>query len=126
MYLSKNKKPLLYYNPDLGPLARKLRNNCTLAEVLVWNCIKNNQVRGLKFHRQKPIGNYIVDFFCYEKMLAIEIDGESHEYKKEYDNKRTAYLNSLGIKILRFIDKEIKENPSGIIVIIEEWLDANR
>jgi len=85
------------------PLARKLRNNSTLAEVLLWQQIKGKKL-GYDFDCQKPIGNYIVDFFCRELMLAIEIDGSSHDYKSEYDLNRQRNLKEKGITIVRFDD----------------------
>ncbi len=76
---------IIPYNPELVPLARKLRNNSTLSEVLLWKRIRNKQLFGYDFDRQKPIGNYIVDLYCAELMLAIEIDGDSHDHKSEED-----------------------------------------
>ena len=126
MFKTKSGKPLIPYNPKLKELARQLRKNSTLSETLVWKCLKNGNIRGLDFHRQKPIGNYIVDFFCYELMLVVEIDGASHEFKSEYDNKRLTYLKSLGINVLVFYDNEVKENVSGVALAIEEWIDSNK
>jgi len=70
------------YNSKLKQLARNLRNNSTLSEVLLWNELKARKVKGLRFMRQKPIGHYIVDFYCSKLKLAIEIDGDSHGYLK--------------------------------------------
>ena len=78
----------IYYNPKLKARARELRNNSTLAEVLLWNQLKARKMKSYQFMRQKPIGNYIVDFLCSKLKLVIEIDGESHVDKVEYDNKR--------------------------------------
>ena len=71
----KIKRKIYPYNPKLKLLARKLRNNSTYAEVLLWNQLKNKKLNGYDFHRQKPIDNYILDFFCYDLMLGIEVDG---------------------------------------------------
>ena len=84
--MSKNKK--IPYNPKLKQLAQNLRKKSTLGEVLLWQRLKGKAIKGRDFHRQKPIGNYIVDFFCSDLMLAIEIDGVSHEFKPEQDEKR--------------------------------------
>ena len=70
---------IYHYNPKLKQRARQLRNNSTLSEVLLWNELKNGKMKGKDFHRQKPIENFIVDFFCPELALAIEIDGTSHD-----------------------------------------------
>ena len=83
-----SRRKIIPYNPKLKETAWKLRNNSTLSEVLLWNRIKRKQMKDYQFFRQKPIDNYIVDFFCYELMLAIEIDGDSHVDKIEEDQIR--------------------------------------
>ena len=88
----------IHYNPKLKPLSRKLRNNSTLSEILLWEELNTKKMLGYKFLRQKPVGNYIVDFFCNKLKLVIEIDGESHDEEKfEYDMKRQQWLESKGI-----------------------------
>jgi very-short-patch-repair endonuclease len=67
------------YNPRLKQIARTLRNNMTLSEILLWKEIKGKKVLGYDFHRQKPLGEYIVDFYCPKLKLVIEIDGDSHD-----------------------------------------------
>jgi very-short-patch-repair endonuclease len=74
------RKNILPYNPILKDLARELRNKSTLSEVLLWQHLKGKQMLGYDFDRQKPINNFIIDFFCSELMLAIEIAGETHNY----------------------------------------------
>ena len=81
-------------------------------------------MKGYDFHRQKPIGNYIVDFFCNELMLAIEIDGMSHDEKIDEDLKRQKQIESFGISFLRFNDLDVKKNMEGVVVAIEEWIDG--
>ena len=78
----------LKYNPKLKHLARKLRKNSTLSEVLLWNELKGKKLMGIDFHRQKPIGTFILDFFSPDLMLVIEIDGITHAYKQKDDLKR--------------------------------------
>jgi very-short-patch-repair endonuclease len=121
----KHRKKILNYNPKLKELARKLRNNSTLAEILLWNYLKGKQMLGYDFHRQKPIDNYIVDFFCYELMLAIEIDGGSH-INTDDDIERQTRLESLGVRFLRFYDGDVKQNIGGVVLIIEEWIRENQ
>ena len=75
----------LPYNPALKQRARELRQACNLSEVLFWKAIKNKQLNGLDFDRQRVIGNYIVDFYCHEQALVVEIDGSSHNDKQAYD-----------------------------------------
>ena len=77
------KRKIIPYDPKLKELARQLRNNSTYTEIMLWNCLKNKQMKGYDFHRQKPLYNSIVDFFCNELMLAIEVDGESHYGNEE-------------------------------------------
>jgi very-short-patch-repair endonuclease len=77
---------------------------------------------GFDFYRQKPMDNYIVDFFCNELMLAIEIDGDSHDSKVEYDKNRQTKLESLGLHLLRFSDLDVKSNMEGVISTIENWI----
>ena len=108
---------IIPYNPKLVPLARKLRNNSTLSEVLLWKRLRNKQLRGYDFDRQKPIGNYIVDFYCAELMLAIEIDGSSHELKSEEDACRQKEIERLGVTVIRFDDFAVKRH---IIQVLEE------
>jgi len=82
-------------------------------------------MQGFDFDRQKPIDNYIVDFFCNELMLVIEIDGESHNEKIEYDKHRQRRLESLGIRFLRLYDIDVKKNMNGVLSTIENWILNN-
>jgi len=118
-------KTILPYNPNLKALARELRNNSTLSEVLLWQYLRKKQILGYDFDRQKPIDNYIVDFFCNELMLAIEIDGISHENKNEEDDIRQTRLESIGVRFLRFYDSDVKGNMQGVVTAIEEWIRVN-
>jgi very-short-patch-repair endonuclease len=93
--MSKNR--IHNYNPGLKALARQLRQNSTLAEVILWLVLKKKAL-SYEFHRQVPINEYIVDFYCYELELAIEIDGYTHDYNYENDLKRQNVLEGLGIK----------------------------
>jgi very-short-patch-repair endonuclease len=113
------------YEKNLKVLAKKLRNNSTLSEVLLWKEIKGGKIQGYDFHRQKPIGNYIVDFFCNDLKLAIEIDGDSHGYKELEDNIRQKELEKLGVRFLRFSDTNIKDNCWAVIKEIEDWIKKN-
>ncbi len=118
------RRPLIPYNPKLKEVARQLRNNSTLAEVLLWLELKGHQMKGYDFHRQKPIDNYIVDFFCHELMLAIEIDGESHTWEKAGANEdiRQSVIESFGISFLRFDNKEVKQNMRFVLNAIHDWI----
>ncbi len=109
--------------PKLKKLARELRNNSTLTEVLLWNQLKSRKMKGYQFMRQKPIDNYIVDFFCSKLKLIIEIDGASHNEKAEQDNERQRKLESFGLSFLRFYDFDIKYNMQGVMQMLESWID---
>lgn len=113
---------IIPYNPKLKELARKLRNQSTLSEVLLWNYLKNRQMRGYKFLRQKPLYDYIVDFFCPELMLAIEIDGMAHNERAKEDKHRQRFLEEKGIHFLRFYDYDVKKNIEGVLKRIEMWI----
>jgi very-short-patch-repair endonuclease len=112
----------VYYNPILKQLSRKLRKESTLSEVLLWNELKGKKILGYQFTRQKPIKNYIVDFYCSRLKLAIEIDGESHKNKEGYDNLRQKNVEKSGISFLRFYDDEIKKNMNGVLMAINEFI----
>src|SRR5476651_1768468 len=100
------------YNPKLKALARKLRKDMTFGEVLLWNEVKGNKVFGFDFDRQCCIDNYIIDFYCKALMLAIEIDGMSHNYEKAFnkDEIRQQKLEGFGIRFLRFSEAEMKSD----------------
>lgn len=110
-------------NKELKQRARDLRNNSTLSEVLLWRLLKNKQLYGLDFNRQKIIGNYIVDFYCPKLNLVIEIDGSSHDNKYIYDAKRDEYLNSLGLFVLHIDDRDVKFSISKVLYMIEVFID---
>ena len=100
---------------------RELRKSLTPQELKLWFYLKNNKL-GVKFRRQHGTGPYIVDFYCKEKNLVIEIDGSSHKDAKEYDKERNNYIETLGIKILRFWNSEIDKNIEGVLKKIKENL----
>ena len=91
----------LPHNPALKQKAKKLRKAGNILEALMWRRLKNKQFKGLDFDRQKVIGNYIVDFFCVSCGVVIEIDGNSHGFKLNYDKDRDEFLRSLGLVIIR-------------------------
>ena len=121
------RKRILWYHPDLKQTARELRNNPTEAEQLLWKKLKGKQVKGYDFHRQKPIQYYIIDFYCVELFLAIEIDGSVHRQDdvKNRDLLRQSELEELGIHFLRFTNKEIFSSIDRVVEVIEEWIDRN-
>ena len=114
----------IYYNPKLKALARGLRNNSTLSEVLLWKQLKARKMKGYQFMRQKPIGDCIVDFYCSRLRLVIEIDGESHVGRSREDELRQQKLESLGLSVLRFYDTDVKKNMDGVLRVIGDWIEA--
>lgn len=122
--LNKNKMQKIFNSKHLLKKRQRLRNNLTPQEIILWSRLRRNQM-GCKFRRQHSIGNYIVDFFCPEKKIIVEIDGLQHKREKDtkYDAKRTKYFNYLGIKVLRFWNNEINTNLEGVILKIEEHLN---
>jgi very-short-patch-repair endonuclease len=96
----------------------------TLAEILLWRELKNKQLLGYDFHRQKPIDEFVVDFFCPRLSLAVEIDGDSHEGKLERDSQRQHDIEKFGAQFLRFSDEEVKQNLEGVVDAIAAWIDA--
>ena len=121
------KRKIIPYKPHLKELARELRNNSTLSEITLWKNIKGKQMLGYDFHRQKPLGNYIVDFFCNELMLAIEIDGSSHHVEGAYekDVKRQKEIEEYGVRFLRFEDISVKRNTQIVLETIVSWIQEN-
>ena len=96
-------------------LARDMRNNMTDAEKMLWSRLRKKQVCGLKFRSQHPVHRYILDFYCNEKLLAIELNGEIHKKKYEYDDFRDDFMCSLGIKTLRFSNQEVLYDIDAVI-----------
>lgn len=111
------------YNGKLKGLARANRHSGNLSEALLWNELKQSKM-GVRFTKQKPIGNYIADFYCPEKKLVIEIDGWSHDNKYEYDKVRDIYMESLGIHVLRIEDIDVKQDMNNILEWIKKNIDA--
>ena len=111
-------------NENLKELARQLRNNSTKSEIKLWTYLRRNQMYGYDFHRQKPIDEYIVDFFCNKLQLAIECDGYSHEILEVYEKDviKTKRLNNLGIHVLRFSDYQIMNDIENVLRAIEDYI----
>jgi len=110
------------YNPELKQRARELRKQGVLSEVLLWNQLKGRKLHRYQFMRQKPVGAYIVDFYCSKLGLVIEIDGESHSGKFDYDMRRQQFLESMGLAVLRFNDTEVKKDMDNVMMTIDGWI----
>ncbi len=119
------KRKIIPYNPKLKQLARNLRNNSTRSEIRLWKHLKGKQQYGYDFHRQKPLGNYIADFFCLELMLVIELDGFSHQFHEVYrkDVEKEHWLNNQGIYVLRFTDQEVFKELDWVVKQIQLYIE---
>ena len=115
----------LPYNKSLREFSRDLRSHSTLSEILLWQKLRASQFRGYALNRQKPLGNYIVDFYCRKTNLVIEIDGGSHDYEEAVveDGKRQQILEELGVSFLRFSDWEVKNVMAFVLGEIGYFFD---
>ena len=107
------------YESKNTKFARQNRRFSTKSEWLFWHCVLKKKGLSYRFLRQKPIENYILDFYCAKLLLAIEIDGASHEGKWEYDKKRDNYLTSLWIKTIRYKDEDVLKNMEWVVIDLE-------
>jgi very-short-patch-repair endonuclease len=117
---------IISYNPSLRERARILRKNLTRAEVLLWTKLKGKQMCGYDFDRQRPLDEYIVDFYCKDLRLAIEVDGWSHALKGARDVARQKRLESLGVRFLRFTEKEVVAGLQSVTDQIEMWIQQQK
>jgi very-short-patch-repair endonuclease len=108
--------------PPLKARRRELRNNPTAAEAILWKYLQRRQILGKKFRRQYSIGRYIVDFLCVECDIAVELDGAPHfrELGAEYEGERTAFLEGLGIELIRFENRIVYQNIEAVLETIRE------
>jgi very-short-patch-repair endonuclease len=115
---------IIPYRRDLKQKARLLRKDGTLGEVLFWGAVRKKQL-GFEFHRQVPVGGFIVDFFCHEKMLAVEIDGSSHddEEQMERDARRQRQSEQKGIHVFRFTEHDVRDNLDGVVSTLLDWIN---
>ena len=112
-------------NEDLSAFARKNRKAGNLAEVIFWMQVHRKMFYGLDFDRQKVIGNYIVDFYVKRLGLVVEIDGGSHNEKKEYDSQRDQYLESLGLKVFHTTDFDVLHHVSLVLNDLSNFIIEN-
>jgi len=111
---------MLTYNSKLKSKARQLRRNLTDSERALWSRLRNKQVFGVQFYRQKPIGGYIVDFYAPGAKLVIEVDGGQHLQgpNVQNDGRRDVYLASLGLKVIRFNSREVMKESDAVVEVI--------
>ncbi|MFH1837938.1 MAG: endonuclease domain-containing protein [Candidatus Kuenenbacteria bacterium] len=120
MDINKQHFNFIPYNQNLKEKAKENRKNPTKPEIKIWNELLRKKFIDYKFLRQKPINNFILDFYCSKLLFAIEIDGDSHYKDQNYDFKRTNILNNLGIKIIRYTNLEIMKNIEGVYLNLME------
>jgi very-short-patch-repair endonuclease len=115
----------MYFKATPGILenARRLRENMTDYERLLWEKLKGKQICGLRFRRQHPIDIFIADFYCHEVRLVVEIDGEIHNQQKEYDISRTAEMERYNIGVIRFKNSEIETDIKKVVKKIESTVN---
>ncbi|GAB5525088.1 MAG: endonuclease domain-containing protein [Roseivirga sp.] len=115
----------LPYLKNLKAFSRQLRNNSTFGEVLLWQQLRAGQIRSYKFNRQKPLGNYIVDFYSKRLSLVIEVDGGYH-YEGDQpmrDKERQKVLEDMRLQFLRFDDLDVKKDVNFVVRVIHEFID---
>ena len=107
----------LYNRTSEKAKRQQLRRNMTKVEFIIWQKLKGKQLEGYKFRRQYGVGSFVVDFYCTELKKAIEIDGDSHfeEGAQDYDRERQAFIESVGIRFLRFTNDEVYGNLEGVL-----------
>ncbi len=113
---------ILFNRPKTLEKRRSLRSIVPAPEQRLWYFIRNSNINGKKFRRQYAVGPYILDFYCSELKLAIEIDGDSHftDDAQAYDKERTEYLNECGIQVLRYTNDDVMQNIDGVLQSISE------
>jgi len=109
----------LPFNPKLRERARELRHTGNLCEVLLWQQLHHGKLNGLDFDRQKIIGDYIVDFYCAECRVVIEIDGGSHNEKGEYDEERNKFLEKQGLTVIHILAKDVLYHLGSVMTTLE-------
>ena len=103
---------------NLTKTAKNLRKNATRVETILWSQLRTKRFEGLKFRRQQPINEFIVDFVCFEKKLIIELDGGQHAQARAEDRERDNLLSGMGFTVLRFWNNEVVENLTGVLEVI--------
>lgn len=115
---------MLEYRKGLKSKARRFRSNMTDAEATMWEKLRRKQLAGIQFYRQKPIGDYIVDFYAPRARLVVELDGWHHarEVGRKRDDERTSFLEEHGLTVLRFDDRQALTETDGVLSVILEYL----
>ena len=117
-------RKIIPYNPRLKEFAKQHRNQSTQSEIKLWKRLRTKKMLGYDFHRQKPIDEYILDFFCSELMLGIELDGLTHQWPEvaAKDAEKEKRLNEFGITVLRFNDSSVMNDIENVMRVIENYV----
>jgi very-short-patch-repair endonuclease len=111
---------------DQTQRSRGLRKESTTPERVLWGMLRNRRFGGLKFRRQVPFGPYVVDFYCAKHQLIVELDGQTHDGQQDRDQKRTAFLESRGLHVIRVTNSQLASNPEGVAHFILSQAQADR
>ena len=125
--MDKPRRSALFNARKANETRKTLRKSATSAEAVLWTYLQNRKLLGMKFRRQSSVGPYIVDFYCPECRLVVELDGAPHfgPNASEYDQQRTEYLKQAGLKVIRFENRAVKENIEFVLKTIEQSLGPN-
>ncbi len=117
----------IHNRKSMKHVRRQLRRALTPAEATLWKALQGSKLAGKKFRRQHSVGNYVVDFYCPECKLAVELDGQKHfnSMASEYDLGRTEFLSRYNIRVLRFENRAVFENPQGVLEAIKRHLNTS-
>ena len=107
---------------ELQPQALRMRREPTLAERCLWQEVRNGRILGFRFRRQHPVGRFIVDFYCVRAGLVVEVDGPVHDGQQDVDRERDTYLESMGLRVLRFTNDEVLNRTAQVVARIEQAL----
>ncbi len=110
--------------PETVERAKELRRKLTLPEVILWRALRGRKLDGARFRRQHPIGPFILDFYCDEARLAIEVDGSGHQHPDQarYDQQRTEWLEARRVAVLRVYARDVLENLEGVLFVVRQRL----
>ena len=120
--MAKRTDPLFWEKLKL--VARQMRREPTAAENALWQRLRGRQLHNVKFRRQHPIDRFVVDFYCEQHKLIVEIDGSVHQYTAEEDAIRQEYLESLGLAVLRFSNDNVFQDLDAVVSAIKAWLSS--
>ena len=110
--------------PELLRRAREMRHKAAPAEMKLWWCLRNHRLNGYQFRRQHPVCGYVADFYCPGAKLVVELDGESHDGRQEYDERRSEALRREGLHVIRFVNTDVFENLDSVLEAIVAACEA--